>query len=271
MRQHIFYGALYHFFVLAMNRGYPNFKAHRSLNVGEEFRLYIRKLVLMPLTALERRLATLRIRLGSFPYHLALLQLEHDSSFQMHSSFETQTDFIDVVLDGFAKGAPPHHHLVFKAHPLEDGRAPLRAHIRAKSRALGIFDRVHFIRGGKLAGILNEARSAVTVNSTSVQQALWRGIPLKAFGCAVYSKPELVSSQPIQDFFADPTRPDTDSYRQFRDFLLATSQLPGSFYAAKGRRQVIRRVTDIMLEGRDPYAIANTPSAADKQQLRVVR
>ena len=60
----------------------------------------------------------------------------------------------------------------------------------------GVADRVHYVRGGKLAQLLDEARSAITVNSTAAQQVLWRGIPLKTFGEAVYAKPEFVSTKP---------------------------------------------------------------------------
>ena len=122
MRQHVFYGALYHWFVMFRNGDYNQFQPHRDLPVTKEFQLYLKRLLLMPAQAAERRLATLRIRWGGFPYHLALLQLEHDSSFQMHSPFSTMPEFLEVVTKGFATGAPGHHHLVFKAHPLEDGR-----------------------------------------------------------------------------------------------------------------------------------------------------
>ncbi|WP_195818792.1 capsule biosynthesis protein [Roseobacter sp. MH60115] len=271
MRQHVFYGALYHWFVMLWNQRYPQFRPHRSLQVSQEFQLYIRRLLLMPFQALERRLATYRLRRGRFPYHLTLLQLEHDSAFQMHAPFDTQYTFLRLVISQFAAGAPAHHHLVFKAHPLEDGRVPLRRDIRRLAREYDISNRVHYLRGGKLAGILNEARSAVTVNSTSGQQALWRGIPLKAFGDAVYDKPELVSDQPLAEFFADPKRPDLGAYREFRQFLLQTSQLPGSFYASRGRAQLLRSVVDLMLSGRDPYQIDEQPTEAPEQQLRVVR
>lgn len=271
MRQHVFYGALYHWFVLCWNQRYPRFQPHRSLKVAEEFRLYLRRFLLMPFQALERMIATHRIRTGSFPYHLALLQLEHDASFQTHGRFETQSAFMAYVIDAFKKGAPGHHHLVFKAHPLEDGRSPLRQDIRNLAKANGISERVHYVRGGKLAGLLDQARSAVTVNSTSGQQALWRGIPLRVFGAAVFAKPKLVSEQPLSVFFADPDRPDTKAYRRFRDFLLATSQLPGSYYASKGRQQVIRKVTDMMLSRQDPYTLAPPKSAALRQQLRAVQ
>ena len=270
MRHHIFYGALYHWFVMFRNGGYRNFRPHRALSVTKEFQLYVQRLLLMPAHAIERRLATRRIRHGGFPYHLALLQLEHDSSFQMHSPFTTMTEFLDVVLRGFSEGAPGHHHLVFKAHPLEDGRVPVSREIARIAAELGISDRVHFVRGGKLAQLLNDARSAVTVNSTAGQQVLWRGIPLKVFGAAVYAKPEFVSDQPLAVFFQGATRPDRRAYTDYRRYLLETSQIPGGFYSARARRQLLRQVVDMMLSPDDPYDALLTGTAAPRQQLRLV-
>ena len=271
MRQHMFWGALYHGFVALGGLAYRNFRPHRALTVWQEFRLHLARFLMMPLHRLERRLATFRIRHGGFPYHLAILQLEHDSSFRDHSPFASMTDFLALVIDGFAKGAPRHHHLVFKAHPLEDGRVPLQPEIRRLARLHGISDRVHFVRGGKLAELLNDARSAVTVNSTAGQQALWRGLPLRIFGTAVYAKPEFVSLQPLEQFFAAPDRPDTRAYRDYRQFLLETSQLVGGFYSSRGRRTLLRQVVDLMLAPEDPYQALVSGNAAPRQQLRLVR
>ncbi|WP_019955632.1 capsule biosynthesis protein [Yoonia vestfoldensis] len=254
MRQHIFYGALYHWFVMFRNARYPQFRPHRALPVRTEARLYSRRLMMMPFHALLRGLATLRIKVRGRPYHLALLQLEHDSSFQMHSPFRDMETFIDVVVAGFAKGAPRAHHLVLKAHPLENGRKPLRRLIRQAAIARGIADRVHYVRGGKLAHLLDSARSAVTINSTAGQQVLWRGIPLRIFGTAVYDKPDFVSDQPLPAFFTAARRPDTRAYRDFRQFLLETSQVPGGFYSTKGRRNLITKLVPLMLAESDPYA-----------------
>ncbi len=270
MRQHIFWGALYHWFVLTGFRAYRNFRPHRTLTVRQEFLLYLRRLALMPFHALERRIATWRIRFGGFPYHLVILQLAHDASFRDHSPFDTMTEFLSVVTEGFARGAAPHHHLVFKAHPLEDGRVAMKHEIHRLAREHGVGDRVHFVRGGKLAGLLNQARSAITVNSTAGQQVLWRSLPLKAFGRAVYSKPEFVSSQPVEQFFAQPARPDTRAYRDYRHYLLETSQVPGGFYSSRGRRELLRQVVDMMLAGQDPYDALESGNAAPRQQLRVV-
>ncbi|MGH1425656.1 MAG: capsule biosynthesis protein [Pseudooceanicola sp.] len=270
MRHHIFYGALYHWFVMFRNGDYRNFRPHRSLPVTKEFQLYLKRLLLMPFQAAERWAASFRIRHGGFPYHLALLQLEHDSSFQKHSPFTTMPEFLEVVIKGFAQGAPRHHHLVFKAHPLEDGRVPVRRDIKRLTKAFGLKGRVHYVRGGKLAQLLDDARSAVTVNSTAAQQVLFRGIPLKVFGRAVYAKPEFVSTQPLPDFFAGAERPDRRAYQDYRRYLLETSQVAGGFYSARARRQLMRMVVDMMLVPEDPYDALKSGTAAPRQQLRAI-
>jgi capsular polysaccharide export protein len=271
MRQHVFWGALYHWFVLTGFWDFRNFRPHRALTVTQEFWLYCKRLALMPVHRWERMLATLRIKHGGFPYHLVLLQLEHDASFQMHSPFSTMTEFLAVVMEGFAKGAAPHHHIVFKAHPLEDGRVPVAREIRRLAREYGVSHRVHFVRGGKLAQLLNHARSAVTVNSTAGQQVLWRGLPLKTFGAAVYAKPEFVSTQGLAAFFTLPSRPDSRAYRDYRHYLLETSQVPGGFYSSRGRRELLRQVVDMMLQSEDPYDALTAGKAAPRQQLQLVR
>lgn len=126
------------------------------------------------------------------------------------------------------------------------------------------------MRGGKLAQLLNEARTAVTVNSTAYQQVLWRGIPLRVFGRAVYGKPEFVSQQPLAEFFAAACRPDSRAYKDYRRFLLETSQVPGGFYSREGRRQLLRQVADMMLADEDPYDALRLGTAAPRQQLRLV-
>jgi capsular polysaccharide export protein len=271
MRHHVFYGALYHWFVMFRNGDYRNFKPHREVPLVAETALYTRRLMLMPFIALDRMFSTFRIKHGGYPYHIALLQLEHDASFQMHSPFTQMDEFLAVVIDGFAKGAPKHHHLVFKAHPLETGRSPLRRIIARLAKEHGVSARVHYLRGGKLAQVLDHARTAVTVNSTAAQQVLHRGIPLKVFGNAVYAKPEFVSDQSVEDFFARAARPDNRAFKDYRRYLLETSQVPGGFYSARGRHQLMRQVVDMMLDKRDPYDALRSGKAPPRQQLRIVK
>ncbi len=270
MREHMFYGALYHFFVLTLNRSYRRFRPHRGISVAQEFRLYLRRLLLMPVHAAHRMASTRAALRGGHPYHLVLLQLEHDANFLSHSPFASGTEFLEVCMRGFAKGAPGHHRLVFKAHPLEDGRSQQRVRIRELARKYNISDRVFYIRGGKLARLLSTALSAITVNSTAAQQVLWRGLPLKAFGEAVYSKPEFVSPQSIECFFSDPQAPDLSAYHLYRHYLLETSQFPGGFYSRKGRETLLRQATDLLLEENDRYTTLANGESAQQQHLTLV-
>ena len=253
MRQHKFYGALYHFLVLAANRRFPHYRTHREIPVRREFVLNLRRLLLSPLLAVDNAVRTARIRRSGHPFTLVLMQLEHDASFRAHSDYPDMAAFTAEVLEAFAAHAPRHHHLVFKAHPLDDGRSHQRRDIRHKAAQLGILNRIHHVPGGKLAPLLAQARSVVTVNSTAAQQALWRGLPVKAMGRAVYDKPQLVSDQPLAEFLLQPQRPDPVKYRSYRDYLLETCQIPGGFYAARARAPALRLVVDLMLARNDPY------------------
>lgn len=267
MRQHKFYGALYHFFVLTANRQFVGYRSHRNISVLREFRLNLRRFLLTPWHAIARMIEAHRVQRGGFPYFLILMQLEHDASFTAHSDFQRMSDFTDKVMAEFAQSAPRHHHLVFKAHPLEDGRGDIRAAIARQARDLGIENRVHYVRGGKLAALLGQARGAVTVNSTSAQQALWRGLPVKALGRAVYDKPGLVSHQSLAEFFCFPQQPEPHSYNIYRDFLLESSQIPGGFYAARSRAHTLRLVVDMMLAPDDPYDALATGRSQFRQQM----
>ena len=265
MRQHIFWGALYHWYVFAGSAAYPRFRPHRALTVWQEAKLHLRRLLAQPVHRWERILKTAAIRQSGHPFHLVLLQLEHDASFRTHSPFQTMTEFLAVVMEGFAAGAPPHHHLVFKAHPLEDGRVPLRAEIRRLAAQHGVTQRVHFIPGGKLGPLLNLARSAVTVNSTAGQQVLWRGLPLRTSARRL-CQAEFVSDQPRAEFFARPTGRFCAPYRDFGAIFLETSQFRGGFLLGPGAGNCAP-VTDMMLSAEDPYDALRLGCAAHRQQL----
>jgi capsular polysaccharide export protein len=266
---HSLHGMAYHFHVLVRNRGYPNFAPHRSLGVGRELLLNARRLALRPFLALAARRRLRRLRRSGAVFHLVLLQLAHDSSMLHHSRFRSVAEFARHCLEGFAAGAPRHHRLVFKTHPFDDGREAIEAPVRAEARRLGIADRVTLIHGGKLGALLDRARSVVTVNSTGGQQALWRGLPVSLHGEAVYDKPEFVSRQPLAEFFAAPPRPDLAAYRDFRRFLIHTSQVRGGFYTAEGRASALRSVVDLMLADADPYERLLTSIGAGAQRDRL--
>ena len=269
LRSHIFHGGLYHFQVMMRNGAYPKYLSHREKTVQQEFLYHLRKLFRMPYMAVKTIRERARIFRSGRSYHLVLLQLEHDASVKLHSDYASIRDFIDEVLDSYIEGAPKHHLLVFKAHPLDDFSNQFDRHIRKRAHELGRSDMIRFVHGGPLARLLDQAKSVVTINSTGAQQALWRGIPVKSMGRSVYNKPELVSSQSLADFFTQPDAPDLTAYREYRRYLLETSQIMGGFYSARSRIRLLRSVVDLMLADADPYERLQKTTAAIAPQRKL--
>ncbi len=270
MRRHALYGAIYHWHVMFRNNAYPHYETHRDVAVGKEWKYHLKKLVGMPLQSVRRVRAMRRLKRSGHAYHLVLLQLAHDASIQSHSDYSNSIEFLTDCMRSFAASAPKHHHLAIKAHPLEDYRVPLERITLDLAREYNLDNRIHFVRGGKLAELLDYARSVVTVNSTAAQQALWRGLPVKSLGQSVYSKPEFTSSQTLDGFFENPFKPDLNAYRDYRRYLLATSQVTGGFYARKSRVRLARQVVDMVLSEKDPYQLLAESDAAPVQQLKLV-
>ncbi len=266
MRQHILLGAVYHWHVMFRNTDFPNYTAHRDNSVRSEFRLHFRKLINRIPHALKRRFATKKLVRSGVTYHLGILQLSHDASIRRYSKYSGMDAFMRECVEAFAKHAPKHHHLVFKAHPLEDERKPLAVVADDLAAEFNVEGRIHYIRGGKLAGILDFASSIVTINSTAAQQALWRGLPVKTLGQSVYTKREFTSNQELGAFFANQTKPDLAAYRDYRQYLLATSQVPGGFYSRVSRRRLLLQIVDLMLFEKNTYKILKETSAAPVQQ-----
>lgn len=271
MRQHILLGAIYHWHVMLRNAGFPNYAPHRDHSVRSEFRLHFMKVLNRIPHAIQRRLRTKQLISRGMTYHLGILQLSHDASIRRYSKYTGMDEFMRECVEAFAKHAPKHHHLVFKAHPLEDERVPLAKVTANLAKEFSVVGRIHYIHGGKLARILDFAASVVTINSTAAQQALWRGLPVKAMGASVYDKPEFTSNQDLVAFFANPKKPDLAAYRNYRQYLLATSQVPGGYYSQAGRRRLLLQLVDLMLNKQSTYKILTKTSAAPVQQSTLLK
>lgn len=266
---HVWYGMLYHLNFFRRAGKYKNYGRHRKGSVGSELLLHAGRLATMPWTSISRRIRTRRLLNRGEPFFLVLLQLGHDSSILSHSRFGNITEFIDLCIQEFSRSAKPHYRLVFKSHPLEDGRERLSKNILLLAEKYGVSGRVDYIQGGKLAGLLDNTSGAVTINSTAAQQALWRGLPVRALGRSVFDKPEIVSNQPLSEFFNQPVFPDRLAYEDYRKFLLLTSQVPGGYYTQAGRAALMRKTTDMMLSENCPYQALHNQTVA-KKNLSVV-
>ncbi len=266
---HIWYGMLYHFNLILPAGPYKNYRPHRNSTLWQELRLHSLRLLGMPRVSLQRRFQTRKLLRRGEPYFIVLLQLGHDSSIISHSDFSSVAEFAKLCIENFAEAGQGHHRLVFKTHPLEDGREGLSRKIKEMAEQAGVADRVDFIIGGKLGQLLDNALGAVTINSTAAQQAFWRGLPVRALGRSIFDKDELVSRQNLVDFFKNPVAPNRKYYHDYREYLLQTSQVPGGYYTVQGRAGLTRRVVDMMLAKDDPYQALMRTSVTQKH-LKVV-
>jgi capsular polysaccharide export protein len=88
--------------------------------------------------------ANLTLNFRIHPYHLVLMQLQHDRAVQNHSPFKTNPSFLKFVLRSFANNAVPHHHFGIKAHPLEDGRSEIPYHLQRLGAQFDINWCIHY-------------------------------------------------------------------------------------------------------------------------------
>lgn len=252
-RQHLWWSARYHARQLRPTPRFRGYRGHRQLPLAEEVVHYVRRTATALPRSVTRSARHRRVLDLGAPFHLVLLQLSFDCSMQAHSRYDTNRAYVAELMDAFA-AAPVDHHLVFKAHPFEDGRERLGPAIAGAAAARGLGGRVHFIDGGAgLGPLLDRAAGVLTVNSTAGQQALARGLPLHAAGASVYARPGLAATGDPAAFFARPPRPDAEAYRVFRSYMLATSQVAGSFYGPAGIARALAALPGLMLDPVDPY------------------
>ncbi len=268
-RQHVAQSLRYHFQVWTRNGAYGHYERHRELTLTQELLIWLRRVARRPWDIGRRSMVERRLKADSRPSFMILLQLGFDPSMSAHSSFRNIREVVDSCMRSFAEALPemdPQTILIFKAHPLEDGRERLHRFIPELARRHKLEDRVVFVDGGGLAELLDRPslQGVATVNSTAAHQALMRKLPTKALGRAIYDKPGLTSRRAdLKSFFTDPDAPDKHAYHLFQRFLKATSQIKGGFYADDDREACMGRLVGMMLADEDPYGPCLGPSARE--------
>jgi capsular polysaccharide export protein len=271
-RPHLWHSALYHARLLLPSRRYGRHRSCRDLTLWREMGHYLRRFAGLPLRRFAQGIQARQLLSSGKSYHLVLLQLSFDCSMQIHSDYSNSAEFVRDCIGAFVRGAPVEDCLVFKSHPFEDGRECLGQVIADTAERLGVDERVIFLDGGPtLTSLLDGALSAVTVNSTAAQLALWRGLPVATLGRAVYAKPGLVSDQALDAFFAAPRRPDQQAYWQFRRFLSESSQLKGSFYSRHGIVALLDTLPAAIMAPVDAYERALVPAPGEKRPAPVAQ
>lgn len=224
---------------------FPNYESHRpdfwaAEAIGWGLRLLGEKRT-------ARRTATTLEKIESLPHFLLPLQLSSDHQIRVHSPFRNMKVAADYVIDSFARAAPGGFHLVVKQHPLDNGLVNWRRFVAKVARRHGIADRVHFVAGGNIGDMVQQARGVVTVNSTTGTLALSAGVPVKVLGRAIYDIEGVTDQRLLDDFWTRQDAPDPEIYDAFCRTLLDRCLIRGGFASEEGLRLLIdaafRRLT----------------------------
>jgi capsule polysaccharide modification protein KpsS len=136
-----------------------------------------------------------------------------------------------VALESFAHHAPKETHLIFKHHPVDRGRKNYNTFIAEQATLLGINTRVLTLHDVHLPTCLQHALGTVTINSTVGLTSIGHGIPTITLGNAIYDIKGLTNKgTSLRKFWHQHKKPDQALYIKFKQYLIQTTQLNGSFY-----------------------------------------
>jgi capsular polysaccharide export protein len=225
----------YYMFSFFLSPLFLHYQHHRPLHIFEGlywFRSVWRK---WRYKSKEKGLESFLAQANQSNFYLVPLQTHNDAQIVEHSDFHSVDEFIEVVLSSFAMHAPKSRLLVFKHHPLDRGYRDYTSLIAVLCRKYHIdIQKVLYIHDQHLPTLLDAACGVVVVNSTVGLSALYHHAPVKVMGESIYDIRGLTYQGDLDSFWcdADSFELNRDLYAKYKDFLVASTQLNGSFYRA---------------------------------------
>jgi len=164
-------------------------------------------------------------------YFVCPLQVHCDMQVVVHSKFNSIEHFIGEVLTSFARHAAPNKAIVFKHHPMDRAYTNYSILFENLIGELGLQGRVFYVQDVCLPSLLHSAEGTVVINSTVGMSSLFHGTPVKTMGKAIYDLPGLTAQRSLESFWHRPGRVDRGLFAAYRQYLVETNQLNGSFVA----------------------------------------
>lgn len=223
---------VYYFTARLFYLRYRHYKHHRSFSAIQELffgtRSLIRKLIYTQYD--KKYLKQIQGELDN-KYFFVPLQTHNDFQILQHSNYGSIEKFIIEVLESFSQEADTNLKLMFKHHPIDRGRKNYKNFICEQSRILGISARVLVVHEVHLPTCLQHALGTVTINSTVGLSSLYHETATITLGNAIYDIEGLTNkNKKLKDFWKNPEKPDMKLLAKFRQHLISTTQLNGSFY-----------------------------------------
>ena len=227
----MFYAIFYFVLIYIGKHKFPFYKHHKPVCLHDAwcwFISYLRK----PLYRLVDRPVQQRIIKKYYKnYFFVPLQLYNDAQVTNHSNYTDILDFIEDILVSFARYAPEDKRLVIKQHPFDRGHRQYKKFIQKRCKALNIQKRVYYVHEVNVAKCLRYSCGSVVINSTVGLSALLHNIPVKVMGFACYDIGGLTYQGCLSNFWNNPGKVSSENYNIFRNYVLQTTQIEGSFYS----------------------------------------
>ncbi len=211
---------------------YPHYVHHREFSAVKEAFYGLRGLLRKGLYKItEAHYPALITGNLSNKYYFVPLQTHNDFQILQHSTYRSIEKFIIEVLESFAHHAPKESYLIFKHHPVDRGRKNYRSFILEQASLLNIQERILVFHDVYLPDCLRHAIGTVTINSTVGLTSIGYGIPTITLGDAIYDIEGLTNKGlSLRKFWHQHKKPDRDLYLKYKQYLIAHTQLNGSFY-----------------------------------------
>lgn len=225
---------------------FPAYRRHEIHHPVWEWGGWAAKALMAPVRRHRLRAAGGTIATARGPLFLFPLQLETDFQIRDHGPPDGLRGALERVCASFAAAAPPDARLIVKPHPLDPGLTPWRRMLREGPAD----DRVVWLDGGDVEGLLPRMAGVVTVNSTVGLSALRAGCPVAVLGRAVYE--DLAHKGPLETFWTAPQRPEPETVAAFCRALVDATQVPGAFDGegmAPGALAVAERILSVARAG----------------------
>lgn len=231
-RHLVLWAILYYLAASVLKPFFPRYQHHRPLTWLEGF-AWIKSFYRKVFYAIKEMGTTKKLtEKHSGKFFLVPLQVHNDSQIEVHSDFDTVKHFIGDVIKSFAANAPHNKILVIKHHPMDRGYCDYSAGIDRLIKYHKLQGRCLYIHDQHLPTLLDHACGVVVVNSTVGLSAIMHNAPVKVCGKALYDMPGLTYPKSLHKFWreAPHSAPNPRLFHNFYSYLVAHSQLNGSFY-----------------------------------------
>lgn len=222
-----FYTFIYYLFSFIFSFYFNNKNHHRTLKPSESF-YWIRHYIRLK----KYKISDAKISLENKKYFLCVLQVFNDTQVKIHYEKKCIKKFIISVIKSFIKNADNNTYLVFKHHPMDIGYVDYSKVMKKFAKKFNIEDKIIYLHSGHLPTLLTNASGCVVANSTVGLSSIAYSCPTIVLAKAIYNIEGLAYQDTLDSFWSNALKFNVDKqlYEKYKNYLLNTNQINGSFY-----------------------------------------